>query len=212
VQLRLLSVNVGLPRIIGELHGEPVLSGFGKNPVPGGSVFVGATNIEGDAQADLRVHGGVDKAVYCYPADHWPWWEREKALPCKPGTFGENLTIEGADETSIAIGDRFIWGDALLEVSQPRAPCFKFALHSRRADAPALMTASGLSGWYFRVLREGMAPSEGASLLLASKSDGPSVRDAFFAALNPRTPEALREKVAAARGLAESWRTALLRR
>src|SRR5277367_2346190 len=117
MELRLLSVNVGLPRIIGSLHGEPVLSGIVKHPVTTRTVFVGATDIVGDSQADLSVHGGVDKAVYAYPADHWPWWEREHALPCAPATFGENLTLQGADETVVRIGDRFRWGDALLEVS-----------------------------------------------------------------------------------------------
>jgi len=128
MELRLLSVNVGMPRIIGEMQGEPVLSAFGKYPVTTDMVVVETTNIEGDTQADLRVHGGNDKAVYCYPADNWPWWEREKSFSCRPASFGENLTVEGADETMVAIGDRFRWGDALLEISEPRAPCFKFVM------------------------------------------------------------------------------------
>jgi MOSC domain-containing protein YiiM len=211
MQLRLLSVNVGTPRIIGEIEGEPVLSGFGKYPVIVPSVLVGATNIEGDAQADLRVHGGADKAVYCYPADNWPWWEREKNFPCKPASFGENLTVEGADETTIAIGDRFRWGEAVLEVCQPRAPCFKFVIFSRRADAAALMTVSGRCGWYCRVVREGRAPAQGASLVFEEKSGGPSVQEAFFAALSPRASDETRAKVASARALAASWQRAVSR-
>ena len=211
MELRLLSVNVGLPRIIGEMQGEPVLSGFGKYPVNVPSVLVGATNIAGDGQADLTVHGGADKAVYCYPADNWPWWEREKNFPCKPAAFGENLTVEGADETMIAIGDRFRWGEAVLEVCQPRAPCFKFVIFSRRADAGALMTVSGRCGWYCRVVREGQAPVQAASLVLEERSGGPSVREAFFAALNPHFPAEGRAKVAAAPGLAASWQRAVSR-
>src|SRR5271165_263826 len=122
MNLRILSVNVGLPRVLGTLQGEPVLSGFHKDVVTADMVYVSATNIEGDGQADLTVHGGPDKAVYSYPAGHWHWWESEKHLPCAAGTFGENLTLEGADEDAVAIGDRFRWGSVLLEVSQPRAP------------------------------------------------------------------------------------------
>ncbi len=212
MELRLLSVNVGQPRIIGEMQGAPVLSAIIKSPVADSTILVSATQIEGDAQADLRVHGGTDKAVYCYPSDNWPWWEREKGFPCKPAAFGENLTIEGADETVVAIGDRFRWGDVLLEVSEPRAPCYKFVMLSKRADAAALMTASGRCGWYFRVLQPGRAPAQNASLAVEEKSGGPSVREAFFAALDPRAPAESRARVAAAAGLAQSWRRAISRR
>jgi len=206
MELRILSVNMGLPAVLGEYRGEIVVSGFAKTPVADAQVFVGAANIEGDGQADLSVHGGIDKAVYCYPADHWPWWEREKRMACRPATFGENLTVMGADESVIAIGDRFLWGEALLEVSQPRAPCFKFAMHTRRDDAPALMTISGRSGWYFRIAREGRAPAQGGALIRERRSGGPSVRDAFFAALDPRVADEIRERVRSAPELAQDWR------
>jgi MOSC domain-containing protein YiiM len=207
MELRLLSVNVGHPRIIGQLHGEPVLSGIVKHPVTSETVFVGATDIAGDSQADLSVHGGVDKAVYAYPADHWPWWEREHALPCMPATFGENLTLEGADETVVRIGDRFRWGDALLEVSQPRGPCYKLGIHAR-AETPRIMTLSARCGWYYRVLEEGDAPRN-AALIRVHESASPSVRDAFLAATHPKIEYALRRAVFEAPKLAESWRFAV---
>jgi MOSC domain-containing protein YiiM len=212
MDLQLLSVNVGTPREIGVLRGEPVLSGIAKSPVESASVYVSVTNIEGDRQADLSVHGGVDKAVYCYPADHWPWWEREKAFPCRPAAFGENLTVEGADETEIGIGDRFRWGDVLLEVSQPRAPCFKFAIISQRPDAPALMTASGRTGWYFRVIQNGQARVGRTVLAREQAAGGPSVREAFFAALHAHADKDLVRRVADAPALASSWRDAVMRR
>jgi MOSC domain-containing protein YiiM len=212
LELRLLSVNVGLPRDIGVFQGERVLSAIAKTPVGSPSIFVGCTNLAGDAQAALSVHGGPDKAVYCYPADHWPWWEREKGLPSRPGTFGENLTVEGADETTIAIGDRFRWGDAILEVSEPRAPCFKFAMHTNRPDAPSLMTVSGRCGWYCRVIREGEAAVSPGVLVRDAPGGGPSVRDTFFAALDPRADAAIRSRVASAPALAASWRSAVERR
>jgi MOSC domain-containing protein YiiM len=201
-----------MPRAIGVLDGEAVISGFIKSPLTTESIAVGIEQIDGDGQADLTVHGGVDKAVYCYPADHWPWWEREKQLPCRPGTFGENLTVEGCDETNLAIGDRFRWGDVLLEVSQPRAPCYKFAICTRRADAPSVMTLSGRTGWYFRVIRAGQAPVRSGDVVREESSGGPSVREAFMAAMDPRIPGETLRRVAEATGLAESWRHAVAKR
>jgi MOSC domain-containing protein YiiM len=205
MRLRLLAVCVGLPRVIATTQeGDAVLSGIAKAPVQGDRVFVGRENIEGDGQADLRVHGGRDKAVYAYPADHWPWWTREHGLACAPNTFGENLTLEGADENDVAIGDRFRWGDALLEIAQPRAPCFKLALHARD-DIPAHMTVSARCGWYFRVVDAGFAPVNG-ELVRERDTGGPSVRETFVAALHPKAPESSRVRVRAAADLSPAWK------
>jgi MOSC domain-containing protein YiiM len=210
MRLKLLATSVGRPKIIGHIEGEPVLSGIVKHRVTDDSVFVSATNIAGDEQADLTVHGGPDKAVYLYPADHWPWWEREHGIVCAPAIFGENLTLEGADETEIHIGDRLRWGDAILEVSQPRGPCYKLGL-SLRADAPMRMTVSARSGWYCRVIAEGRAPTTG-EIERVHAEDGPSARDAFVAVYHPRIARALREAVHNAPALAESWRWAVGKR
>lgn len=210
--LRLLSVNVGRPRPIGLYQGREVLSGIAKAPVADAMVAVGPTNIAGDGQADLSVHGGLDKAVYCYPADHFGWWTAEHGLACGPATFGENLTVEGADETAIAIGDRFRWGEVVLEVSQPRAPCFKLAMHVARPDAPALMTGSGRCGWYFRVVKPGAAATVASRLVREARSGGPSVREAFFAALDARTGREVQARVRAAKGLSAAWQEALDKR
>jgi MOSC domain-containing protein YiiM len=211
MELRVLSVNIARPRIIGHMNGEPVLSGIAKRPADRARIFVGATNISGDEQADLSVHGGPDKAVYAYPADHWPWWEA-KGITCAPATFGENLTLEGADETAIAIGDRFRWGEAILEVCQPRGPCFKLGLHTNRADAPQAMTISGRCGWYLRVIEEGEAPVHNAVMTRISTSDSPNVRQSFFAVYDPRTAPAIRARVHRAEALAENWRNAVAQR
>ena len=211
LELRLLAVSVGRPRPLGIYQGETVLSGMVKDLVTVPRVFVGATNIAGDEQADLRVHGGVDKAVYAYPSDHWRWWEREHHLPCRPAAFGENLTTEGADENSVSIGDRFRWGDALLEVSQPRAPCFKFAMVTARPDAPQIMTVSARCGWYFRVIAEGEAPSHGL-LTREYESGEPSVRDAFVAATHPQVSNESRVRVRDTAALSPAWRDAVARK
>ncbi len=207
MRLKLLATSIGRPKIIGAVHGEPVLSGIIKHEVTEERIFVGRENISGDEQADLTVHGGPDKAVYLYPADHWPWWEREHGIACAPATFGENLTLEGADETQVRIGDRFRWGDAILEVSQPRGPCFKLGI-SLRADAPQTMTVSGRCGWYCRVIAPGMAPARGEIERIYA-SDAASTRDAFLAVYHPRTDHAVREAVFAAPALAEVWRRAV---
>ncbi|MBI3675909.1 MAG: MOSC domain-containing protein [Proteobacteria bacterium] len=211
MKLNLLSVNVGRPHILGTVNGETVLSGIAKKPLDGDSVFVGATNLEGDGQADLSVHGGPDKAVYAYPTVHWPWWESEHRLPCGPNTFGENLTLEGADESQICIGDRFQWGEALLEVSQPRAPCFKLAMHTRREDVPQLMTLSARCGWYLRVVREGVAPLRHAALVRTFESGEMNVKDVFVAVMHPRIARETLLRVSKLPALAHAWRHAVAR-
>lgn len=210
MQLRLLSVNIGKPKIIAVENGEPVYSAISKSPVGDRDVFVRTLGIEGDGQADLTVHGGPDKAVYAYPAGNWSWWEREYRLACGPNTFGENLTLEGADETQICIGDRFQWGDAVLEVCQPRGPCFKLGIHTGLPDVPGIMTRSGRAGWYMRVLQEGIA-RPGATFTRVLTSGGPSVLDAFAARHHPGTPQETIKSVFEAPALAENWRRGLAR-
>lgn len=173
---------------------------------------VDTTNIAGDGQADLTVHGGADKAVYAYPADHWPWWKAEAGFDAAPASFGENLTLRGADEHAIRIGDQFAWGQVILEVSQPRAPCFKFAMFTGREDLPARMTVSTRTGWYFRVLQPGSAPLKGTLARLHTRENQPSVREAFIAVYHPRVMSDVAEKVLAAPALSGAWREGLHKR
>jgi MOSC domain-containing protein YiiM len=105
MDIELLAVSVGKPAALGIWQDEEVISGIKKTPLSVASVMVGETNIAGDGQADLTVHGGPDKAIYIYAADHWPWWEADAKFTGGPASFGENLTIEGADEHTIRIGD-----------------------------------------------------------------------------------------------------------
>lgn len=209
MDLRIRSVNLGRVRVIGYNNDGAVLSGIDKHPAASDSVFVRATGIDGDEQADLSVHGGVDKAVYAYPSAHWPWWESEKRLSCRPATFGENLTLDGCDEDTVAIGDRFRWGEAVLEVCQPRAPCYKLALHTARPDVPQGMTLSARCGWYFRIIEEGHAPAREAGLVRIARKDGPSVRDAFVALFNRTNDPQIMDRLLAVPELARSWRSAL---
>src|SRR5262245_25306653 len=151
-EMRVVSVNVGLPREV-EWKGRVVTTGIFKTPVAA-RVALRALNLEGDRQADLTVHGGADKAVYAYPSEHYPFWRRELPgldLPC--GAFGENLTTEGLDEAEVRIGDRFRVGTAEVRVTQPRIPCYKLGIRLGRDDIVERFLWSGRSGFYLAVLR-----------------------------------------------------------
>lgn len=200
----ILSLNLGLPKIIGQWHGQDVLSGFDKQPVDHESVFVSSMGIEGDGQVDLENHGGADKAVYAYPAIHWPWWQKEKQLACRPGLFGENLTLGALDETNVHLGDRFSWGDVILEISQPRAPCYKLGVYTHRPELPSVMTVSGRCGWYFRVLQEGNVSLRGM-LTRVVCADAPSVRDAFAAVFTAKSDFDLLQRIHAAPAISPAW-------
>jgi len=210
-EFELLSVNVGLPKLLGHWHGEPVLSAFDKRSVSDATVMVRRSAIDGDGQADLEVHGGIDKAVYAYSVSNWPWWETEMQLACRPGLFGENLTLGGGDEETVHIGDRFAWGDAILEVSQPRAPCFKFAMFTKRADCPHAMTASARCGWYFRVLQEGLAPVRG-TLTRVHESNSPTVKQAFAGVFWAAPDLGALRRIHEAPALAAAWRKQVAKR
>jgi MOSC domain-containing protein YiiM len=149
-----LSVNVGLPREV-LWRGKPVTTGIWKEPVAG-RVPLRSLNLDGDRQADLRVHGGQDKAVYAYPSEFYELWSRERPeLELGPGTFGENLTLEGLLDDDVSVGDRFQIGTAELVVTQPRLPCFKLGLRMGRDEFVTEFLERGLLGFYLAVAREG---------------------------------------------------------
>ncbi|MDX1944133.1 MAG: MOSC domain-containing protein [Pirellulaceae bacterium] len=121
-----------------------------------GPVWAGRTNLAGDGQADLDNHGGVDKAVLAYSAEHYDYWRAHLARPDLPhGAFGENLTLTGLDEWSVCIGDEFQAAGVRFQVSQPRQPCWKLSRRWQIADLARQVIANGKSGWYLRVLTEG---------------------------------------------------------
>lgn len=160
-EVNLLSIQVGLPRQLGVAGAadpteRPWTTGFFKEPIVG-PVHVGKTNLIGDGQADLTVHGGPDKAVLAYAAEHYPVWQAELGIKTLGyGAFGENFTIAGQSEETVAIGDTYALGPVRLQVSQPRQPCWKLARRWRRPDLPGRVQKTGWGGWYFRVLAEGV--------------------------------------------------------
>jgi MOSC domain-containing protein YiiM len=156
----IVSLQVGMPQHFGDENSNgPSAAGWVtsifKQSVSG-PVWLSKLNLKGDAQSDLTVHGGPDKAVLAYSAEHYPAWRSELRLPEFPlGAFGENLTVAGATEDDTCIGDVHQIGDAIIQVSQPRSPCWKLARKWNLADLPKRVVKSGRSGWYYRVLQEG---------------------------------------------------------
>lgn len=153
--MKLISVNVGLPKEV-QWQDKLVHTSIWKVPV-GQRAYVSKLNVEGDRQSDLSVHGGVDKAVYAYPSEHYSYWRTnlttDVALPW--GAFGENFTTEGLVEDHICIGDRLQIGSAKFLVTQPRMPCFKLGIRFNRMDMVKLFLKSRRTGFYFAVLQEG---------------------------------------------------------
>jgi MOSC domain-containing protein YiiM len=148
-----ISLNIGRPRQI-QWQGKTVTTAIFKEPVDGPSALH-AFNLEGDQQADLTDHGGIDKPVYAYPVEHYPFWQNELPDMTLPyGQFGENLTTSGLLEDTVHIGDRFRIGTAELIVTQPRLPCYKLGLRFGRSDMVKRVLASRRTGFYFAVLQE----------------------------------------------------------
>lgn len=203
--LHLRAVAVGQPVVIGSNHHGEVISGIRKREIRGPEVRVGRLNIEGDRQADLRNHGGADKAVYCYPSEHRAFWKAELGYDTPEAPFGENLSISGITESEARIGDIWQWGTARLQISQPRWPCYKLALHSGHVDMITRFVASGRCGWYLRVLKEGMAPVGGPITVVSRDPLGISVAMAFSAATGDLPPDDV-ERVNDHPALAEAWR------
>ena len=152
--MKLISVNTGLPREV-TWHGRNVTTAIFKQPVAG-RIALRKLNLDGDRQADLSVHGGQDKAVYCYPITHYDYWKRElpgRELPL--AMFGENFTTNGLLEDSVHLGDQFSVGSAEVVVTQPRLPCYKLGVRFQLDDMVRRFLASGRTGFYLAVTREG---------------------------------------------------------
>jgi MOSC domain-containing protein YiiM len=164
----LVSVNVGASREV-EWHGRLVRTAIWKGPVTG-TVVVQGVNVAGDDQTDRRVHGGVHKAVYAYGLADYRWWSHELGVDFGPGTFGENLTVDGFDVNAAWVGERWRIGTCVLEVSEPRMPCFKLGLRMGTADFVDLFEMVRRFGSYLRIVEEGSV-SAGDPVELVSRPD-----------------------------------------
>jgi MOSC domain-containing protein YiiM len=209
--MKLVSVNVGLPQTV-TWKGRSVQTGIFKRPI-NNRVQVRTLNLDGDRQADLSVHGGPDKAIYIYPAEHYDYWRGE--LPGTElawGMFGENFTTEGLLEETVNIGDRFRIGSVAVLVTQPRVPCYKLAAKFGREDIVKRFLASGRSGFYVRVLQEGEVGVGDMIELLSRGREAVTVADLARLYSGERQDLDLLQRAVQVEGLSASWREALQQR
>ena len=210
-KLELVSVNVATPQYLGQHRGHAIRSGIAKQPVAAEFLWLDTLNLEGDGQADLVDHGGPDKAVYAYPSEHLPAWSAELGEELGPAPFGENLSTRGGTEDDVCIGDRWLWGDAVLEVCQPRTPCFKLGMHRGRGDMIRRFRQSGRSGWYLRVLQPGRVPTAGP-ITVEPHPVGATVWAVHEAARPGAAPVEVIEALLSIDALALEWKMALAHR
>ncbi len=210
VSASVVSVNVGTPRQV-ELRDRILMTSIFKEPVEG-RVPVMRHNLAGDRQSDLRVHGGPHKAVYAYPAEHYRYWSQQLPgmdLPC--GMFGENLTTKGLIEDEVRIGDRLRVGTAVLQVTQPRMPCFKLSIRFGRSDMVKLFWQSGRCGIYFSVVAEGDVAAGDAIEIVATAPEGITVGEVIRLYRGDEKSPALLERALRA-PLHGSWKADLRER
>jgi len=209
--VRVISVNVGLPREV-TWRGKQVTTGIFKEPVTG-RVPIRRLNLDGDRQADLRVHGGLEKAVYAYPSEFYELWSRERPeLELGPGSFGENLTTEGLVAPDVSIGDRFRVGTAELVVTQPRLPCFKLGIRLGRDEVVLEFLERGLLGFYLAVAREGDVAAGDAIVELDRDPRGVAVTEIARLYARDRDDTQGMRTLADLDVLPESWRDYFRRR
>lgn len=203
--MQLVAVNVGLPCELRTPEGV-VRTGIFKQPVPG-RVLLRTLNLVGDAQADLQNHGGAYQAVYAYPGEHYAHWARElDRTDLTFGQFGENFTVAGMTEDEVCVGDVFRVGGAVLEVTQPRVPCFKLALKMGSAAFPKRFLASGRVGFYMRVLEEGEVGAGDPIERLRTAPDRIPIRTVIHLFFFDRENTALNRRAAQLAALSPAWR------
>lgn len=188
-----LQINVSLPTIV-NFNGNKIETGIFKKPVAG-KVGVRRLNLEGDAQSDLTVHGGADKAVYAYPLEQYEYWKNELSNSnLEWGIFGENLTVEGFDENNVCIGDRMKIGSAIFAVTQPRMPCFKLGIRFGDPTIVKRFYKSGKWGFYLSVLEEGEIET-GDEIFVTDRLSDISLADVSRCFLDPSVDSSLLAKV-----------------
>ena len=209
--MRVTALHIGKPLRVRHRNGWAETSIF-KWGVEHG-VLVTRHGLDGERQADLRVHGGIDKAVYVYSSEDYAWWSEVGRLDVFPGLFGENLTIDGTTGASVHIGDRYRVGDeVLLEVTGPREPCYKLGIRLGDDKFPNLFRKVGLTGFYLRVLEPGVV-TPGDDVILADRLDHYATVGLAHIALTGEPPDRdIVDRVLVAPGLAESVKAALVRR
>ncbi|PYZ92352.1 MOSC domain-containing protein [Salipaludibacillus keqinensis] len=202
LKANIISLNVGKPRTLNGLN-QTIVTAIEKKSIDQ-QIFLAKEQLDGDEQADKVHHGGPDKAVCVYSFNHYPYWEEKLSKKLSPGAFGENLTVKGLLEDEVHIGDLFRWGEAQVQISQPRKPCHKLA---KRFEIPTLVkqvSDSGYTGFYFRVIKEGMVSADTPLQFIKRFSDVSlaEVNETFY---HKHSDEASVSRIASIPELADSW-------
>jgi MOSC domain-containing protein YiiM len=201
--MRLRSVNVSPPRT--ELwNAQAVTTGIFKEPIAG-RVRVTRLTLEGDAQVDRRYHGGVNKAVYAYPFEHYAPWQEFLSTTFGPGQFGENLTVEGLLEDDVRLGDVWQIGTAVLQVTQPRVPCFKLGMKMRMPGFPKWFLKSGRLGFYLKVREEGEVGAGDAIETIDGDPAAATIRELWRLAFGDLFDQPRLQEILKRDDLAEEW-------
>ena len=210
--MKIVSLNVGLPRTV-VMNGKEVTTGIFKEPV-NGSLPLKRFNFQGDGQADVENHGGVNKAVYLYPCEHYAFWKDVlKRVELPWGMFGENVTTQGLNENDTHIGDRYRIGSAVLMITQPRMPCYKLGGKFGLDDLPKQFLASGRTGFYAAVCEEGIATAGDPIQIEFRETRNPTVAEivSLRQENNGNNPSLLR-RAAETEALSQEWRERFLKR
>ncbi|MGG0120238.1 MOSC domain-containing protein [Bacillus paranthracis] len=209
-EYQLLSLNIGLPKEV-TYGGKVIHTGINKKQVKE-PVYLSFVKFNGDGQADLVHHGGVDKAVCVYTGDHYPYWEKELNQDLVYGAFGENITVSDMREEDVCIGDTFKLGQAIVQVTQPRQPCFKLAKKYNIPKLPLYFQETGYTGFYFRVLKEGWVSSVDTLKRLQSDPKGVSV--AFANRIMHKEKQNIEgiKRILEVNALSSSWRKSFEKR
>ena len=203
--MKIISINVGRPRLVMS-NGSPVSTGIFKEPVAG-PVMLRTLNLDGDRQADLKVHGGISKAVYAYPLEHYDFWRRELPdMELNPGMFGENFTSEGLFEDAVNVGDRFRVGEAELMATEPRLPCYKLGIKFGRSDIIKRFLQSRRTGIYFSVVKEGVVEAGDEVELTARDPNHISIADITRVFAFDKDDVDTLKRLVMLEPLSESWR------
>lgn len=205
--MKVLSVNVGFPRKV-LFNGQIITTAIFKDPVKG-PIMLRKLNLDGDKQADLTVHGGLDKAVYSYPAEHYDYWRKQfPNTDLVWGMFGENFTTEGLLEDAVNVGDQFQIGSAKLVATQPRMPCYKLGVRFGRMDVIRRFMASGRPGIYFKVSTEGEVQTGDKIKIIRRDKNNVTVKDivSLYIARNDIDNIETMKRATKIRDLPEGWR------
>ena len=208
--MKLVSVNVGLPRIV-KFGKETVTTGIFKNPIDT-RIYLKKLNLEGDKQADLTVHGGLDKAVYSYPYEYYDFWRKEfPDISLTWGMFGENLTTEGLFESQVNVGDMFQIGSSHLVATQPRMPCYKLGVKFGRMDIIRKFLESEKTGIYFKVIKEGEIGVNDALKLIKKDNNNVTIKNIVeLITRDDKENTILMEKAVKVQDLPQGWKNYFL--